>query len=335
MADDESSEDKKKFQLKCKAVLLTYHVAVDFTYIQELGVWDRVKSYSFCTEKEGDHIGSHMFLEFWKQVDHGLDNWYYGEHKCDARPNLSKGSGYRTSADRGHFYVANKYKKNKGVVYTNWIPNEDYVVKTHWIMQMWQQGKLEEGKAIECAAYYLALTPSFKAMVQTNDSFRIAKKREEHFVKRRKIMQEGLKKWKPIPQLKPWEEQFTQIRRRYHFLWLWSAETLAWVGKSEWVKSHFSCFIHDGAISWSGYDPSSVSAVVFDDVSDICDYIKGNKPLFQANREKYIVNASATNMYAQEIDTCDKRVIVLANFEPKAAWTVENAYVIELKEQLY
>lgn len=333
MSDDESSE--KKFQLKCKAALLTYHVAVPFEHFESLKVWDRVKSFSFCQEHEGDHIGSHIFLEFWKQVDHGLDNWYYGDHKCDARPNLSKGSGYRPSADRGHFYVACEFKKNKVKVVTNWPANQAYVVKTHWVCTLWQQNKLQEGKAIECAAYYQALTPSFKAMVQVNDSFRVAKLREDHFRKRRKILENTLTAWKPLPEIEPFLDQFLKIRDRYNFLWMWSAESVKWVGKSKYVKAHFKCFVHDGAINWSGYDPSVTDAVVFDDCAKICDYIKENKPLFQANRERYTINASATNMYAQDIDTCDKKIIVLANFAPKAEWTKQNAFIIELKNKLY
>ena len=132
------------------------------------------------------------------------------------------------------------------------------------------------------------------------------------------------------------EKQYDTIQNRYTFLWLWSNESMQWVGKTEYVKSLFpNAWIHDGAVSWAGYNPNHHSAVVFDDVSDVCDYIKKNKPLFQANREKCVVNASATNMYALEIDTCDKPIIVLANFGPKAGWTLCNSDVIELTEHLY
>jgi hypothetical protein len=160
--------------------------------------------------------------------------------------------------------------------------------------------------------------------------------RDEHFAKRRKLLKK-LSNWKNIPAgIATWQKQYDTIQNRYTFLWLWSNESMQWVGKTEYVKSLFpNAWIHDGAVSWAGYNPNHHSAVVFDDVSDVCDYIKKNKPLFQANREKCVVNASATNMYALEIDTCDKPIIVLANFGPKAGWTLCNSDVIELTEHLY
>jgi hypothetical protein len=93
MSDDES-EKVEKFQLKCKSVLLTYHEAISLETFQALPVWDRVQYYSYCVEKEGEDQGSHLYLDFWKQVDHGLDNWLIpGRKRCNASPNRVKGSG--------------------------------------------------------------------------------------------------------------------------------------------------------------------------------------------------------------------------------------------------
>lgn len=334
-ADD--SEKVEKFQLKCKSVLLTYHEAISLEIFQALPVWDRVQYFSYCVEKEGEDQGSHLYLDFWKQVDHGLDNWLIpGRKRCNASPNRVKGSGHRAARERGHFYVQCKHKLGKVDVQTNFPAGKAFVVKTHWVYILFQQGKLTPGKEIECAHFYKCLTPSFKQNIELYSRMSQSAERDEHFAKRRKVLKK-LSNWKNIPAgIATWKKQYDEIQNRYTFLWLWSNESMQWVGKTEYVKSIFpDAWIHDGAVSWSGYNPNHHSAVVFDDVSDVCDYIKKNKPLFQANREKCVVNSSATNMYALEVDTCDKPIIVLANFGPKAGWTLCNSTVIELTEHLY
>ena len=162
MSDDES-EEVEKFQLKCKSVLLTYHEPIPLETFQALPVWNNVQYFSYCVEKEGEDSGSHLYLDFWKQVNHGLDCWLIpGFKRCNASPNRVKGSGHGVARQRGHFYVQCKHKLGKEDVQTNFAAGKSFVVKTHWVYTLFQQGKLTPGKEVECAHFYKCLTPSFK-----------------------------------------------------------------------------------------------------------------------------------------------------------------------------
>ena len=47
-------------------------------------------------------------------------------------PNTVRGSGYKHAKNRGHFYVACKFKETSVEHWENYSPNEAYSVKSTW-----------------------------------------------------------------------------------------------------------------------------------------------------------------------------------------------------------
>ena len=322
---------------------MTYHRAGIIEELYDSPHWDKVKRFTYCEEKEGEHIGSHIYLEFWKQVDHGLDNWYCADDKCDASPNTATGSGWRVACDRGHFYVACEFKKAKVRVVQNWYPLKDYLVRTNWVHVLWQQGKVEEEKVRDCAAYYKCLTKSFDDSLRVcrnwADEQRVAEKR----TKRRKWTTENLGAWKPkLEAIKEWEQQYHTRKHRYDFLWLWSSDKNTKFGKSKYIEAQYKTFTHKGKINWTGYDDDIHNCILFDDVKDIESFVYENKIFFQGSCDDFTIGESATMMYARQLYCADKKIVICANNAPslttkakQPTWLSGNCRVVECVSPLF
>lgn len=328
-------EVENGFRLQCKAALFTWNVGKPISADDALGDlkalshWELVMWYTVCVE-EGSNWHVHAYVEFKKRVDHSADGWKCWDKAPDIRANTTVGSGFAQAVRRGSFYVANEYKKTFRSHIMNFHPGESYSVKTQWVIDQWSQNKLRD--PVECAGKYCCLTRSFKEMVTMSQGTQTSLERREYISERNLELAAERKEFKVYPEISEFLAQFVRHRARYKFLWLWGESML---GKTELAKSLVEHFWHHrNSINWANYDSSRDQAVIFDDCGNVEDYITNHKMLFQAN-EVTTVNTSKTNCYALEVDTVGKMIIVCANHPPCTAWTLTNAFVLQIVEQTW
>jgi len=325
-------EEAAKHHLKCKAVLLTWNVVNRYNSnqflekLQELSVFENVLRYTICAEHEG-HYHLHAYLEFKKQVDHATQNWCVDTVHPNARPNTTKGSGFTTACKRGHFYVANKYKKSFVSHVMNYFPageesGASYSVKGQWVIDQWSQNKLRD--PVDCAGHYRCLTPSMKMMFQMSENVLVSEERLRYHVEMDAILAAEDRPFKTYPEITKWLEHHSVPRRRYHFLWLWGDSEL---GKTQLALSLCKApFHHKNAIAWKGdkvqgaYNPSKHDGIVFDDIKNMCEYVEENKIMFEAKGVTQ-VGSSKTNIYQEDIDSRGKKIIVCTNSPVPGGWS--------------
>ena len=130
------------FQIKARAVLLTYNYDdakfgfSEFCHalIGKLHASDR---YTICEEVAGSrHF--HAFVERLTQIDCTADVFEVFGAKPNVQTNTIKGSGFRPSADRGHFYAFCEYKSSHVDSESNYQPIHHYVVKAKWLLDLWK-----------------------------------------------------------------------------------------------------------------------------------------------------------------------------------------------------
>lgn len=326
------------FHIKSRAILLTYNgLSLDsldaFTeLIQNSPCWGAIARWSLCME-EASSLHFHAFLEGEKQLDHELSNWELLGVTPNCQCNSVKGSGARPSLDRGHFYVACRFKTSSLDHSTNYHPAQDYVVKSQWLLNLFCTQKVTGPNALNAAADYGTLTKHFEDQITRSDDrmrhcARIQKKRE-----RQEALVATYTAYKVYPQQIEFLEQFLHLKGRYKFFIIWGEES--GLGKSDFAKSLFeNPFLHDNSISWAGYDDEVHDGIIFDDVHDIYRYVSHNRNLFQA-RGEVKVNTSATNCYAMSIDVTQKPIIVTTNYEPTNPWVEQNSIVLEVDKPTF
>ena len=330
--DAAPDEEGPTFNLHCHAALLTWNTmdepsAADaLAQLQAGPHWALVKHYTICAEKEA-HWHVHAYLEFSKKVDHDVDGWRLRDVTPNVQPNKTTGSGYAQAVRRGSFYVANSFKKSFRSHAMNFVPAKDYSVKTQWVIDQWAQGKLRD--PVGCAAVYMCLTPSFKAMVTMTQNVRALIDRTDWREERHRQLelQHPKQPFKTFPEVVAWKAQYDYTNYRYKFLWLAGPSRL---GKSKLAESLITKpLIHTQHPVWTDYNPTIHTGIIFDDVHDIEKYIIVNKVMFQA-ASVAPVNTSATNCYTLHADTEAQMIIVTANYPPCEDWTMANCILLEI-----
>jgi len=336
LSDVDDSEGKE-FQIKAKAVLLTYHIETDLcpdlqtfisTFSDFLHDSDRV---SYCRER-GSSNHFHVFLERMKQIDCSSKHFNLFDCNPNAQPNLCKGSGFRLAADRGHFYVYCEYKNTHLESQATWMPCEDYVVRSKWIMDLWGKNKINDDQVIPCLAHYKCLTPATEAQIRMSVARKKSDDKALHKRARMARLTSTLQTFIPNSHVDSWKLSYDTESFRYKFLTLVGPSRL---GKTQYARSLFTNpFVHSDSICWHGYDEDHHSCVIFDDVKSIWKYVSDNRALFQAAGD-VTVQTSATNLYAICVDVFAKPLIITTNSEPTSDWAIANSLIVHVTEPLW
>jgi len=300
---------------------------------------DKIHRYSMAHE-EGEHKHLDCFIEF-----HSKQDWLSMEPawlmvngeavKPHFTANTSRGAGYRTSCDCGHFYNQCEGKIGNGETRTNWYPCHDYVVKTQWVQTLWQKGKLED--PVRCAGLYKCLTPNLEAMYSRSEAQKVLVARDNFNMDYDEAIQATLVPFRElgrdIEAIRIWHDQYKQYLHRFYGLWLWGDSL---IGKTKWINNFLpNAFWHDSGVNWKGYDPNEHTAIIFDDVPKMCNIIMDNKKLFQASG-KVSWGLSATNCYAITLDVRAKAMVVLVNFPPNVdGWIAKNFRVVHVADPMF
>lgn len=323
------------YRLQCKAALFTWNCQKQVSAqealeaIKTLSHWQLVMWYTICAE-EGSHWHIHAYFEFSKTVDHAADGWKLWDIAPNIQTNKTKSNGFSTAVRRGSFYVANEYKKSFRSHTMNFVPGENYSVKTQWIIDQWSQDKIRD--PVECAGKYRCLTPSFKAMVTMSQGQISDIDRQEYHLQRGMALAAKRKTFKVFEEIVRFTDQFKEDEERYKFLWIWGESCL---GKTTLAKNVSNkVWHHRNSIDWAEYKPTDSDAILFDDCPNIEEYIMNHKMLFMAG-EITTVNTSRTNCYALRVDSVGKMIMVCANHPPCNPWTVHNSMVLHVTEQTW
>jgi hypothetical protein len=229
----------------------------------------------------------------------------------------------RMGLDRGHFYVVCPFKNTHIRSGTNYHPGTDYGVETKWVQDWWRQGKID--KVTECAGMYKCLTPHLNGMVMASNLVIQKKQAEAAVAARQAALQSAFLLFKTYPEITEWMEQYKTVKARYKFLILAGPSM---TGKTRLAMQLMSNpWHHKGSINWVGYNHTDHTHIIFDDIHNIRDYIMMSKMLFQGSGS-FTVNTSATNCYAQEIDTVNKPLIVCTNDYTWTDWILANSVMV-------
>ena len=333
--------DDDKFHIKARACLFTYNIANSenfydvsfedfreaFLAIREGHDGDRV---TLCIERaESTHF--HVFLEAASQIDCDSSHFEVFEVTPNCQPNTVKGSGFRASADRGHFYLACEHKNSYIEHHTNWEPCHHYVVRSKWILDFWRKGKINDDKVVDCLAAYKCLDPRDERMIECTISRNSHKRKLEHIAEAHAECRSRYKEFPVIPVVEDWFAQYETFDGRYKMLIIWGPTRM---GKTEFIKARVgNAFVHHDTVSWHGYDDDVHDAIIFDDVKGIYKYVSENRHLFQAN-DMATVQTSSTNCYAKSINVFKKKLIITSNSEPTGDWILANSFILEIFEPL-
>lgn len=348
MLEDEpaspGTSESTPFAVKAKAILLTYNQLPDGLTIEQLTLafssatfLKSVRYWSVCLE-QGSRVHAHAYLEANKQFDSAVSYFDLAIAHQDSvfmsKPshcvsNMKKGSSYRGGANCGHFYVQCKYKNTHIAQFNNYEACSDFTVKTIWVQELWQKGKINDNKVLPCAGFYRCCTPALEGLVRHSVGKLRVEVKAESRATRMRMLEELKAPHKQYAEINEWKKQYTQVAFRYKFLII-SGPTRT--GKTQLARSLFSCpFEHNDAVCWINYDDEKHDAVIFDDVKFIYKYISDNRALFQAGGLA-TVQTSATNMYSMQIDMTQKPIIVTCNDEPRGDWILGNSIRLYIEE---
>lgn len=328
--------DKKEFQIKCRAILLTYYLSHDVDILAELKAQLKDKKFTFAPEicpKTGEQH-AHLYVHSATQMDHGISHWKVKDSTPNVSCNTTTGSNWQSQTDRGHFYIECKYKIDSHPCVTNYPVLLNYAPKACWCEALWKQGKILTSDMIECLYHYMCSTPYYRNMIQDQEKFELRREREEHNRIHKEMLNSKLKSFKAYPIVDNWKATFNSMEHRYKFL---IAIGPSRMGKSWYIQSIFvNPFRHKGSIDWHGYDATLHDAVIFEDITGWGLYVLENKPLFQANTDKYRVGTSNCNQYAFTIDVIRKPMVFETNEELEHDdWIHANAVVQLFTEKTY
>ena len=160
LVDKDSVGEKSRWQFR--AGRFVYQKHIDLAKVLE-HFGDKVSEYSVAHEA-GTHDHTDVYLVFVKKQDWtSMEPCTIDGHVPHFTANTTSGSGYRNACNRGHFYNQCEGKKGTTARVTNHPPGEAYAVKTQWIADLYQQGKLDT--PLTAAVIYKCLTPQLEAMV--------------------------------------------------------------------------------------------------------------------------------------------------------------------------
>ena len=332
--EDDDEENDESFQIKSRAILLTWNIVEEETTFDEFKDWILLNAHeedeiSLCQEK-GSHNHFHAYISRSKQICCSIKNYMFLGFKPNCAPNIVKGSGFTNAKNRGHFYVACKYKTTSLITWENYTPNEAYAVKSQWCMDLWQTQKVTD--LLGCCAFYLCLTPQIKSVYEVTMNKRKADDKRQGREERIQRLRNSKVPFKVYPEIEEWKAQYEIELDRYNFLIL-SGPTK--VGKTQLAKSLFkNPFTHTDAVCWTGYDDEVHDCIIFDDIKSIYRYVSENKSLFQAGSMAR-VQTSVTNVYSLEIDVIQKPIIITTNDPPMGPWILGNSISIEILDQTW
>ena len=326
-----------EFQIKARAVLLTYNlpegVEPDLqTFWDALGDKVHDDDRVSLTIEKGEHRHYHAFVErVDSQIDCGIGHFQLYGCIPNAQPNTVKGSGFRTAADRGHFYCFCDFKNTWLASTTSWSPNDDYAPHKKWILDLWKKGKIDDNIVVECLAEYKCLDPRDKAMIECTISVNDRKRKADAAIARAERIRSKFDPFPVLPEVENWYSQYEDELSRYNFLIIHGPSKTR---KTEFVRDRFkNTFVHTDVVSWNGYNDEEHQHILFDDVKNIYKYISDNRHLFQAAGTA-MVQTSATNVYARAIDVTQKAIIITTNEAPTSEWILANAVVIHVMTPL-
>jgi len=311
-----SAPSDSTYHIKAKSFLLTYYVDeqplpsfVDKLSKQLDGRFYTVAS-EICPTTDRFHI--HLYVHASTQMDMAVTYWNVDGVQPDCMPNTTTGSGFWNACCRGHFYVECRHKIDHVTQHSNY-PWETYRVpiKAQWIIGLWKGHKILTSRVRECLDFYRSATRYWLDVIHLALQYERTVAREAFHAKRQRVLEPTLAPFKSYPELEKFKLQYDLVLHRYKFLCVTGETNL---GKTRLLLSHYpSAFVHDGAIDWTGYDPSQHTAIFVQDIRNWWDYVLTHKPLFQANSRNIKVHTSPTNCHSITIDVCAVPIIVITN----------------------
>lgn len=339
MADEPTffEEDPKEFRIKCRFVLLTYNdeSLEDWSCLQfQAALKAQLDTCRYWTigKERGARNHFHLAAESRSQFNHKIDYWAIdGTNPSDCQVNKVTGSGARSSMDRGHFYVACKYKNTHIEGLNNYQPRHDYLVVQKWVHNLWAKDKINDKDVIPCAAFYKCITPHFKNQVLLTLATQLKVAKDEAAVVRSNLLRATYSEFKQFDVATEWRGQYVHLMDRYKFLVVCGPSNL---GKSRLVYSWFKKpFLIKDTISWVDY-PDDCDAIIIEDVPEIWQYVESHKSMFQASGVVH-VNTSPTDMYTKPIDVTQKPIVITCNEWRYSLWSRANTYYLEINENTW
>jgi hypothetical protein len=351
-----STTSCKKFRIENKAILNTYQYR-EMTEKDLDEMFDYFTSSEFYEgadvevtvdmelTKDGETHAHMYYARMDNRIDCTADHFEWKGMKPNVQPNTAR-SGFRTACERGHFYLQNRFKTGHIAYRTN---HEVVGVRTKWVKDMADQGKMKHGDVLKCAAHYNCMTSNLKRDMEVQ----LMQKKVDNYTERKlkisKILAAKRKVFKEYRVIQIWAQQYFELRDRYKFLIIWGS--LSQCGKSQLAKSLFDTkFVHKDCINWKlegGYDYDKHECVIFNDVKNIYEYVLDERDMFQAGEDIHTVHSSATNWNSMDIWLYRKPIIITTNQDPIykeysgncvtewPTWIRENAYILEVTEQTW
>ena len=215
LVDKDSVGEKSRWQFR--AGRFVYQEHIDLAKVLE-HFGDKVSEYSAAREA-GTHDHTDVYLVFVKKQDWtSMEPCTIDGHVPHFTANTTSGSGYRNACNRGHFYNQCEGKKGTTARVTNHPPGEAYAVKSQWIVDLYQQGKLDTPLA--AAGIYKCLTPQLEAMVNRSSAYRNNHLRDDFKKKHAEALQAKILPYRTagpdVEAIASWQGQYSTTQFRYY-----------------------------------------------------------------------------------------------------------------------
>lgn len=322
----EEEVEKKKFRVQCKAGLLTYNNPVEKDkdnknrydgkyppYVLETllaehhNILEKKFKHSVklssCVEKEG-RAHWHTFFECDEVVD--CDLQYFATVESGPVGDFVSNNGKNIL--QGHWYTQCVFKTSHIAAYTTLPP---IIPKQNWLMDKWQQGKIEKIKEALTAAKLLK--PQLVQWIDAVNNKAEVDRIQRELDARQARVQAQLKPFASNLLVDEWKKTFSVEELRYKFLVLCGASKMR---KTEFAKSLFkNPFMHKDKVDWDGFQWQTHGCIIFDDINlpdHIWKYVRTNKVMFQSS-SIVAVNTSATNCYKRDVCVVQTPIIICTN----------------------
>lgn len=325
-------EGTRGYRLRGTAAMLTYqNVHIPFSEVENAPWWPAVKRFTWALEvgPVTERAHTHLYVEFAVKPDIFQERLRLSNVVPDIR--VQRGGGYgRSSYDRAHCYLQVAGKQGSQQLRTNWTLGEDFHPKAEWVMGFFAKGKIQDPRPV--LLRYRISTPQLEYRVRHQLALEAKEARAAFKRARRDALRTEDKPFRQIEKVDAWLAGYSVVKHRYDFLWLHGPSKM---GKSMFARNLLGeVFVHKNHVSWSGYDPTFHKGIIFDDVHEIHEYVIRNKLMFQSSGE-VSAQTSATNLYAIEVDTEQKPIIVCHNDPPTDNWTLRNCVVVACYQEMW
>ena len=347
-SDSEEGADKG-FRLRSKSCLLTWNslkfssVALEWlwstflTWLSGLSfIWRWIATAEeSLNSKDNGRLHLHAFVEFVTTPDWtSLDKVRFLDTSPNCSPTKARGDNVQTVRDQGHFYCyANKLGTLK-VETSQYVPWRDYLVKGHWIDDLWSRHKLSHTVYLEYAANvrlgFVTRCRQVEALREREKASQLVLQREQ--VARLLAPLQKSFKTSVLQRLKPWADQYQTILPRFKFLVFRGASR---TGKSTLARSLGVAMNLGGgpfiqtvqsatAPDLRTYNKDTHNYLVFDNVNDkkfVLDY----RAMFQANNDIHTLGDSKTGMYSYDVWLW--RVPMVLTIDMSADWDANELWI--------